>query len=310
MFKRKMPLWVVIATRQRQVPEALDAALAQLSAVQLERREALSCSGAYRALAGAHLAIVDTADLRADAAAPALAVALQSPGLVVVDSATFLAAPLHYLELAAAARGLGGVWPPRRGAFTALAGGVGKTTLALATAQAFHRATGLAAVVIELSPGPAALLAVTETSGADLYQIITQGAPYPVWRGVTLAPLNWETARLLPTAQLTAAWEALAAQHILTLYDAPAGHPLWEHVQADLTLVLADHRPDAQAAAVAVVAQVRARGQAAALVLNRAGLGGRLALPEAPVVTLAAARDPQRCGAQLLPALYPGWRRR
>ncbi len=308
MFKRKASLLIVIATRQPQVPEALDAALAHLGAVRLERREALSCSGAYRALAGAHLAIVDPTDLTTDAAAPALEAALQSPCLVAVASAAFLADPLHYLEAAAAAPGVAAVLPPRCVAFTALAGGVGKTTLALAAALAFHRATGLPAAVIEASLGPSALLAVTETEGADVYRVLTQGAPYPVWRGVTLAPLAWDTARLLPPEQVRAAWETLAAQHVFTACDAPAWQPLYEHLPATQALVLADHRPDAQAAAVALLARWRTEGYPAALGLNRAGLGGRWAMPEKPVLALPAVRNPLTLGAQILPAFYPGWR--
>lgn len=311
LLKRSTQLTVVVATRHAQVIGALERSAAQLGTVGLERREALSREGAYRALHGAQLAIVDLEDLAPGPDAStveALEAALSSTQIVAVDSTTFLRDPLHYLEAAVAGGGLGALLPPRCVAFTALAGGVGRTTLALATALTFHRATGLPAAVVELSPGPSALLARTATQGADLYQVLTQGEPYPTWSGVTLVPLSWETARLLAAERLREAWETVAARHIYTAFDAPAWHPLYAHVSAAVTFVLADQRPEAQAAALLLLARLREEGQTAALGLNRAGLGGRLALPEKPVFALRTVRDPLTLGRQALPAIYPGWR--
>ncbi len=313
MFKRKRDLIVVVATRQPGVVAALEAAAEALTGVHLVRREAVSLDGAYRALQGAHLAIVDPQGLapgRETLSSEMLEAALASAGLVAVDGAAFVTAPQAYLEQALATTGLGEMLPPRAVAFTSLSGGVGKTTLALATALSFHRTTRLPAAVIELTPGPSALLALSGAEGADLYRAITQDEAYPTWRGVTLVPMAWETVRLLRPEQVQAAWQSVQEAHVYTAFDAPGWHPLWDLVAAERVFVLADQRAEAQGAALHLAARLREEGHQAALGLNRAGLGGALALPEKPAFALKASRDPLSLGPQVLHAIYPGWRNR
>lgn len=318
MFARKRDLIVVVATRQSGVVAALEKAAAALTGVKLVRREAVSLDGAYEALQGAHLAVVDPGQLapgRDTVSSATLEAALDTGNLITVSGAAFLADAATYLELALATTGLGAVGlaamlPPRAVAFTALSGGVGKTTLALVTALAFHRATHLPAAVIELTPGPPALLAQTGATGADLYRAITQGEDYPTWRGVTLVPMAWNTVRLLPPEQVLSAWRAVQNAHIYVAWDAPAWHPLWDLVEAQRTFVLADQRPEAQGAALHLLARLREEEPDVALGLNRAGIGGRLALPEKAAFVLKPVRDPLALGPQVLSAVYPGWRGR
>jgi hypothetical protein len=320
MFKRKRELIVVVATREpgvvaalEEATAALEPAAAALTGVKLVRREAVSLDGAYEALQGAHLAIVDSGQLapgRDTVSAATLEAALATGSLITVAGAAFLADAATYLELALATTGLGAMLPPRAVAFTALAGGVGKTTLALATALAFLRATHLPAAVIELTPGPSALFAQTGASGADLYRAITQGEDYPTWRGVTLVPMAWDTVRLLPPEQVLGAWRAVQNTHIYVAWDAPAWHPLWDLVEAQRTFVLADQRPETQGAALYLSARLREEERDVALGLNRAGIGGALALPEKAAFVLKQVRDPLTLGPQVLRAVYPGWRGR
>lgn len=313
MFARKQDLIVVIATRQPEVVAALEQAAATLTDVKLARREAVSLDGAYEALHGAHLAIVDPGQLvpgRGAVSVGSLEAALDTGSLITVSGAAFLADAATYLELALATTGLGAMLPPRAVAFTALAGGVGKTTLALGTALAFHRATHLPAAVIELTPGPSALLAQTGAAGADLYRAVTQGEGYPVWRGATLVPMAWDTVRLLPPEQVLSVWRAVQNAHIYVAWDAPAWHPLWELVEVQRTFVLADQRPEAQGGALHLLARLREEARDAVLGLNRAGIGGALALPEKAAFALRHARDPLALGPQVLRAVYPGWRGR
>jgi len=313
MFRRKRDLIVVVATHQPGVVAALEQASATLTDVKLVRREAVSLDGAYEALHNSHLAIIDPAQLapgRETVTVQALESALDTGSLITVSGAAFLADAATYLELALATTGLGTMLPPRAVAFTALSGGVGKTTLALATALAFHRATHLPAAVIELTPGPSALLAQTGATGADLYRAVTQGEDYPVWRGITLVPMAWDTVRLLPPEQVLGAWRAVQNAHIYVAWDAPAWQPLWNLVEAQRTFVLADGRPEAQGAALHLLARLREEERDAVLGLNRAGIGGTLALPEKAVFALKQARDPLTLGPQVLRAVYPGWRGR
>jgi hypothetical protein len=313
-WNRKQRLVVVLATRHPRALAALTKAAQHLEQVALERREALSIAGTYRALEGAHLAVVDLSALTGEEDTehyPRLEAALQSPGLVYVDGQSFVANAVPFLEQAVATAGLGTMLPPRRVAFTGWGGGVGKTTLALATAKAFHEATHLPAVVIELAPGPSAIRAVTGAAGAAIYQVVSQGHGYPTWAGITLALMEWGTAELLTRQQIRAHWAQLAQQHVFVAYDAPAWHTLLELVQTDHVYVLADARPDTQLEAVALAEQLRRERAANTVIkvgLNRAGVAGRVAMPETPAFALKTTRQPFALGRDVLQAVYPGWR--
>lgn len=312
-WNRNQPLVVVLATRHPRALTALDAAVQHLENVNLERREALSTQGAYQALQGAHLAVVDVSALTGDdeAERQRLKTALHSERLIYVDGQTFVTDPVQVLERAVAAAGLGTMLPPRQVAFTGWGGGVGKTTLALATAKAFREATRLPTAVVELAPGPSALRAITDVEGDDVYQVVSQDGAYPTWHGVTLALMAWGTAELLAPEQLQAHWQALAQEHVFVAYDAPAWHPLFDHVRADHVYVLADARPDAQVEAVALARQLRGDGYEAdtvQLALNQAGVAARIALPETPAFVLKTTRRPLGLGREVLRAVYPGWR--
>lgn len=314
-WSRKRQLVVLLATRHPEVLEALAEAEEHLEQVRIARREALSVAGAYRELTGAQLAIVDLAALTGAEGEDGqrLQAALASDELVVVSGSEFVTDPVRVLEQAVAASGLGTMLPPRSVAFTGWGGGVGKTTLALAAARAFHQATGLPAAVVELTPGPSALRAVTGVAGADVYQVVSQQQTYPIWEGVTLALMEWGTAQLLTAEQLTAHWQQLAREHVFVAYDAPAWHPLLEQVQVAQIYVLADHRADTQVEAVALAEQLRSDGhapQAVRLSLNQGGLGARLALPEQPAFALKSVRSPlEALGGEVLQVIYPGWKR-
>ena len=102
-WKSKQQLVVVLATRHANAPAALEEAATHLEAVTLERREALSVTGTYRELQGAHLAVVDLFDLAgADTDRERLQSALHSPHLLHMDGQTFVMDPVAALEQAVA----------------------------------------------------------------------------------------------------------------------------------------------------------------------------------------------------------------
>ena len=311
LFNRKQDLVVVVATRTAGVIPALEEAAQHLEKVRLAQREALSAAGAYQNLKGAHLVVVDTADLvGTEEEHSRLAVALEdSPHLIVVGGRTFVRDAQGYLEQAVAVTGLGEMLPPRSVAFTSLGGGVGRTTLALATARAFHEATHLPTAVVELSPGPSALYALTGAEGASsVYQVLEQGADFPAWHDITLAGMNWELARLLTGEKIAALWQTLLQNHVFVAFDAPAWHPLFSQVEAETFFVLTDNRPDVQVSALALLESLQQNGQTARVGLNRAGVAGRLALPVKAAFDLKAARNVWKLGTPLLKVIYPGWR--
>jgi len=312
MSRRGRRIAVVVATREAAALALLDTAG---SGLPLERREALTTGGVYRALEGAHLVVANLEQLveSPDVPRKRLESVLAGCGVPVVDGASFAADPHGVLAPARWSSGLTEALPSRSVGFTALAGGVGKTTLALSLARYFRRRTGLPVVVAELSPGPSPLLSLAgEGDGrGHLYEVVSQGHSWPVWDGVTLAPMDWETARLLPEDEVAEAWHDLRQAHVLTIFDGPACHPLWPRASrlVDAVFVVADGRPDALAAAVYLLE----REEAYAALLNRSGAVARLSLGAPPAARIpdvgrAASHFPTRLGRRLASLAYPGWR--
>jgi hypothetical protein len=313
MAKRKhRQITVVVATRDREALKALEEAAGSLA---LERREALSTEGLYRALKGAHLVMADLETLVESPGMPRerLAETLAAGLATAVDGPTFAADPQTYLDQARSASGLNEALPARAAAFTGLAGGVGKTTLALSLARTFRRRTGLPAAVIELSFGPSGLTALAGVEWPHLYEVVTQGAEFPQWDGLTIAPMDWSTARMLDEQRVQTAWQALRDRCILTVFDGLACHPLWPLAArlADAAFAVSDARPDALSAAV-YLAQGDENKRTRVL-LNRGGLAARLTLEQPPAANLpdvgrAASRFPDRLGRPLIRLVYPGWK--
>jgi len=310
-LRKKIKITLVVATRHRGALDALNA----VTDLPLERREALTTAGLYHALKGTRLAIVDlddvaeSPDLSRDRLAQVLGNVLSATG------AEFAARPAHYLDQARTASGLSGALPARCVAFAGLSGGVGKSTLALTSAKYFRLKTGLPAAIIELSTGPSgllALLAKDDQAWPHLYEVVSQNKSWPIWEGVTVAGMAWDTTRLLPDERVAAAWQTIKEQHILTVIDAPAYHPHWPLAQrlADRVLYVSDGRADALANAVWLLSHDGTSGR---LLLNRGGLAAKLALPQAPLADLpdvgrAAATFGTQLGQRLMPIVYPGWK--
>jgi len=312
---KERKLVVVVATRHA---EALDALQDADGDLPLELREAVTTRGLYNALPEAHLVIADLEGLRElGITRKRLRTALEGD-VVAVSGAAFATAPERYLNQARAASGLTGALTAQCVTFTAFSGGVGKTTLSLSLARTFREETGLPVVVIELSYGPSGVLPLIDRpEDAHLYEVITQDKGWPVWRGVTLAPMDWSTAVLLESSeggsdQVAAVWQDLKERHVLTIFDAPAYHAHWPMAEAmaDQVLVVTDARADALAGAIELVG----RHQGFDVILNRGGVTARLALDMPVVATLpdvgGDARDfPAKLGRKLLPVVYPGWGR-
>lgn len=306
MRKRERRLSIVLATRH---PGAL-AALERVG--NAERREALTTGGLYQALPRAHLVIVD---LDALAESPGfsrerLSQVLAASGMVVTDGAAFAADPGAWLARAGAASGISAVLSPTAIAFASLSGGVGKTTLSLSLARYFRERTRLPVAVVELSSGPSAFLSLVSVNrGGHVYEVISQGKPWHSWDGITLAAMDWRFARMLDPGEVENAWRGLIAEHILTIFDAPAYHPLFPAVERlARVVVVSDVRPDALANAVFLA------GKDGDILVNRGGLTARLALDRPPVAVIPhvenAASYPGSIGRRLMSVAYPGWRER
>lgn len=253
-IRSRRKIVVVVATHNKEALAAIEQAGDRLP---LEQRQAITTEGVYGALPGAHLVVADVENLveAGGLSRSQLAEVLAQKGLLAVRGDEFAAAAERWLDEARAASGIAEALPPRVVGFTGLAGGVGKTTLALSLARFFHERTGLPAAVIELSFGPSALTALLG-GGKEfphLLEIARQGQACAVWnRGVALAPMVWDSAtQLLGEDGAWDAWATLAARSVLTVFDGPYSHPWWRVAASLMHMAFAvtDGRQDALAAA-------------------------------------------------------------
>jgi len=250
--KRSKKVVVVVATENQEAFRALEEAAVGIS---LEKREARTTGGVYQSLEGSHLIIVDVPELveSGDVGCEQLETVLREGGIPWVTGSGFQNAPGRWLDEARAGSGIVKALPPRAVAMTSLSGGVGKTTLSLCLARYFREKTGLPAAVIELAVGPSGLSALLGggRSLPTLVDVHTRGEAWPVWEGVTLAPMSWDGATELVAEQVWDMWSAVVAKHVLTVFDAPAVHDWWPLAMSlsGSVYVVTDPRPDALVAA-------------------------------------------------------------
>jgi hypothetical protein len=250
--KRSKKVVVVVATESQEAFRALEEAAQGIS---IEQREARTTEGVYQSLDGSHLVIADLPELveSGDVGRGRLEAVLRESSIPWVTGSDFQSAPGRWLDDARAASGIVKALPPRAVAMTSLSGGVGKTTLSLCLARYFREKTGLPAAVIELAVGPSGLSALLGggRSLPTLVDVHTRGEAWPVWEGVTLAPMSWDGATELVAEQVWDMWSAVMTKHVLTVFDAPAVHDWWPLAMSlsGSVYVVTDPRPDALVAA-------------------------------------------------------------
>ncbi len=240
---------VVVATRTLDVLDSLQRAGINGTSTH----KALFTGQVYDALPGANLVIVDFDDLVPHPYTTDMLRGLLTEGNILnVSGADFMARPQHWLEEARRSNGLSTDLPSKRIiAFTSYSGGTGRTTLAIDTALYFARRTHLPVFLTEFAYGESALAPLTDPKAPHMFDLITQADVEPLkWKGVTLAPMDYENCRDL-SPQLVMRWlREQMDNHVLAVID---GH--WPHAMLGGSLsvrddvndwfVLATPRPDA-----------------------------------------------------------------
>lgn len=320
-FKRRRPLTVLLATQNT---VAIRAAAEKLA--ECRRREAFTTGGALRLVKGANLVVLDPDGLTETdgVTREALEAGVKGSGAVVVSGAAFAADPVRYESEARLSVGDLRTFPARTIAHINYAGGVGKTTLSLDLAAYFARRAKLPAAVIELSQGASAFHALIDPALPHFYDMLTQGMEPAVWRGVTLVPMVYGSARLALDGARESALafvETLRRRHVLTIFDVVASHPLWPDVcpMVDQVYVVVSPKPDSVLQAAAVVDDLREFANGAGpgdvrFVANLvSGPRDRLALAGLELAARlphigAPERFDGRLGRRLMSAVYPGFR--
>lgn len=320
-FNRKRPLIALLATQNA---GAIRAA-ASIEADGRSRREAFTTGGAMRLIKGCNLIVLDSAGLTETdgVTREALEGNARQSGALVVTGAEFAADPVRYESEARLSVGDLRTFPARAVAHINYAGGVGKTTLSLDLAAYFARRTHLKAAVVELSQGASALHALIDPHLPHFYDLLTQDAPLPQWRGVTLVPMVYSSARMvLDDKERSLAFvEGILRRHTLTVFDVVAAHPFWPDVfpLVDQVYIVVSPKPDSVLQGDAVVDDLRemANGKGPGEVRFIANMVGgardRVALAGVTrAATLPRIASPDRLdgllGRRLMPLVYAGWR--
>lgn len=306
---------VFVATRNLQVFEGLDR-------LGVNYQAGLFTDELCAALQTARKVIVDQDDLVPLKYSVTAAMGMISQqGVEAWSSERFLQDPNEFLKLISA--GSSSPIPPKRViAFTSYSGGTGKTTLALDTALRFARAIQRASerpvLLIEFTFGVSALAALTGLQMPSLFDLVTadvnelEPARY---NGVTLIPMEYETARDLSLDLVREFLKKQMSDHILTIVDAQWPHGLLPAVQdfVDRWLIVATPRVDAVANADKLRSELKDR---AFVALNqRSGLVDNLALSgfqkdlDLPRVGRPEAFEGKQLGEAILQWLYgkPAW---
>ena len=296
-----------------------DAALVDLLAgqPQVEVIEAFSSRGALQALPGANLVILGELLAIESFNLEILQGALDRSQIPVVSPQEFTRQPEEWLARARLVNPKQVQFlPPRQVILTNWAGGVGKTTLALALCKRFCQATGLPAALLELSLGGSALHARISPDLPGFYNIATEQDKPGRWEGVDLYPMDGRGLQVLLEEEPERVCQALAdirQTHTLVVVDAFPGHPLWSEVGQDspqaLTFVVASPREEAVLQAQALKTELKGR---TLLVLNmtrsladRAESGMQVFLPYREAWADSLDR---RLADPLLALVYHGWR--
>jgi hypothetical protein len=314
---------VILLGAQKPNPEVLDL-LSQQEGIIV--REAFTTRGVLQGLPGVHLVILDELVALAELSSEVLQRTLEMSAIPVISQQEFLADPDEWLGRARLSHAKQiTMLPARQINLLNWAGGVGKTTLAMAICKRFVERTGLPAALLELSTGASALHARISPDLPEFFSLFTHKTEPTLWHGVSLYPMDGRSMAVLcpqGTFGVGADPEGVGAflaeilrKHTLLVVDAYPGHPLFPEVSKAtpglVNMVVTSPRVDALIQARRLISEVPAPSH---IVLNMAksmadrtetGVAVMLPYRESWVQSLDG-----RLADPILELVYPGWKGR
>jgi hypothetical protein len=224
--------------------------------------------------------------------------------VLYVTSEQFLAQPEHWIEEARQQEGdFGEDIPDKRViAFASYSGGTGKTTLALDTATHFARRTGDPVMLVEFTYGISSLAAMTGLDMPHLFDLTTMLDVEPAqWKGVTLAPMDYEYCQDLPIPQIARYLREETRRHVLTVVDTAWPHALVGAIEREVDewFVVATPRVDAAENAQKLRSELKT-GRVSLIVNKKGNIVDSLALSNMErALDLAEIRQPDRFEGKL-----------
>ena len=282
-------------------------------------REAFTTRGVLQNLSGVHLVILGELISSPDVSNAVMQSTLDRSGIPFVSQAGFLADPEEWLGRArlTSAKQISFL-PARQLNLMSWSGGVGKTTLAMATCKYFAQNTGLPTALLELSLAGSALQARLSPDLPEFYAIATHKEAPALWNGVSLYPMDGRTFDVLWSEDpqgIRAILAEIQQKHTLFVVDCFPGHPLFAELTKPkaglVNVVIATPRDDTIFQARRLLNEIP---EPKHLIMNmtksvvdrtESGISAILPYNE----SWAQSLDP-RLADPLLELVYSGWKRR
>jgi cellulose biosynthesis protein BcsQ len=210
--------------------------------------------------------------------------------------------------------------PARFVLVTGWAGGVGKSTIALAVAKRF-RERNLPTAFLEANEGGSYLISRLGPQLHSLYDVITGEGEASEWEGVKLHPIDYRSSQILSEDERMPDFlSGLKKGFTLVVVDASPNHPFWPRLLdlATTILIVTAPREDSLFQAETLLKELQpvrlARPDLQVhLIMNmvrtlgeRVGISGMVAASLPYNERMAAQLDP-RMADPILNLLYPGW---
>jgi hypothetical protein len=219
----------------------------------LQIKEAFTTRGVIQNLQNVHLVITGDLLSTADVHEEMMEWTLEQSGLPVVSQVDFLSDPQEWLDQArlSNAREIAFL-PSRQINMMSWAGGVGKTTLAMAVCKRFAQKTGLPTMLVEICLGPSALETIIHEPLSTFFTVISGMGLPGQWEGVTVLPMDddgfevvWEDDAI----ELLDYLSDLRKKYTLVVVDAHSAHQLIQYLGLShddmMNIVVANPREDA-----------------------------------------------------------------
>jgi MinD-like ATPase involved in chromosome partitioning or flagellar assembly len=200
------------------------------------------------------------------------------------------------------------------------AGGVGKSTIALAVAKRF-RNRNLPTAILEASEGGSYLISRLGPQLHSLYDVITGAEEPSLWEGIKLYPIDYRTSQMLSEDErMTDFLAGLKKGYTLVIVDASPNHPFWPRLLdlATTILIVSTSREDSLFQAETLLKELQPIRTARPdlqvhLIMNmvrtlgeRVGMSGLVAVSIPHSERMVNQLDP-RMADPILNLLYPGW---
>jgi MinD-like ATPase involved in chromosome partitioning or flagellar assembly len=286
-------------------------------------RETFTTRGVIRGLPDADLVILGDVIPLWDVDTSLMQHTLESTNIPVATAEGMLAKPEEWIATARLANRKKVQYLPARFVLvTGWAGGVGKSTIALAIAKRF-RERNLPTAILEANEGGSYLVSRLGPQLHSLYDVITGEGKASEWGGIKLHPIDYRASQVLSEdARMPDFLVGLKKGYTLVVVDASPNHPFWPRLLdlATTILIVTAPREDSLYQAETLLKELQPVRAVRPdlhvhLIMNmvrtlgeRVGMSGMVDASIPYNERMATQLDP-RMADPILNLLYPGWTR-